>query len=97
MRTCFGGIDTGACNPVRNFRLPDSVNLKPERNQFASRLVEFHPDRDYTLDDICTALGVVPVEADSLTLRPIRLSDDGADDVMAWLSQQGPAAVPTQR
>jgi hypothetical protein len=31
----------------------------------------------------------VPVEADSLTLRPIRLSDDGADDVMAWLSEQG--------
>jgi hypothetical protein len=84
-----GYTDPGACNPVRNFRLPDSVNLKPERNQFASRLVEFHPDRDYTLPDICTALGVVPVEADSLTLRPIRLSDDGADDVMAWLSEQG--------
>ena len=52
-------------------------------------MVEFHPDRDYTLPEICAALGVVPVEADSLTLRPIRLSDDGADDVMAWLSEQG--------
>jgi hypothetical protein len=52
-------------------------------------LVEFHPEREYTLDDICAALGVTPVEADSLTLRPIRLSDDGADDVMAWLSEQG--------
>jgi hypothetical protein len=84
-----GYTDPGACNPVRNFRLPGSVNLKPDRNNFASRLVEFHPEREYTLQQICDALGVVPVEADSLTLRPIRLSDDGADDVMAWLSEQG--------
>ena len=84
-----GYTDPGACNPVRNFRLPGSVNLKPERGQFESRLVEFHPEREYTLDDICTALEVTPVEADLLTLRPIRLSDDGADDVMAWLSEQG--------
>ena len=84
-----GYTDPGACNPVRNFRLPGSVNLKPDRNHFESRLVEFHPDREYALPDICAALGVTPVEADSLTLRPIRLADDGADDVMAWLSQQG--------
>jgi hypothetical protein len=84
-----GYTDPGACNPVRNFRLPGSVNLKPDRNHFESRLVEFHPDREYSLPDICAALGVTPVEADSLTLRPIRLADDGADDVMAWLSQQG--------
>ena len=84
-----GYTDPGACNPVRNFRLPGSVNLKPDRNNFESRLVEFHPDREFTLSEICAALGVTPVEADSLTLRPIRLSDDGADDVMAWLSAQG--------
>ena len=84
-----GYTDPGACNPVRNFRLPGSVNLKPDRDQFESRLVEFNPEREYTLDDICAALEVTPVEADLLTLRPIRLSDDGADDVMAWLSQQG--------
>ena len=84
-----GFTDPGACNAVRNFRLPNSVNLKPGRDSFAARLVEFHPEREYTLTDICDALGVVPAEADSLTLRPIRLSDDGADDVMAWLSEQG--------
>ena len=84
-----GFTDPGACNAVRNFRLPNSVNLKPGRDSFAARLIEFHPEREYTLTDICDALGVVPAEADSLTLRPIRLSDDGADDVMAWLSEQG--------
>ncbi len=81
--------DPGAINAVRNFRLPGSVNLKPGRDSFEAKLVEFHPTRDYTLPDICAALGVTPAPADSLTLRPIRISDDGADDVLAWLSGQG--------
>ena len=84
-----GYTDPGAINAVRNFRLPGSVNLKPGRDSFEAKLVEFHPERDYTLSDICAALGVTPAPADSLTLRPIRISDDGADDVLAWLSGQG--------
>jgi len=84
-----GYTDPGAINAVRNFRLPGSVNLKPGRDNFEARLVEFHPERDYCLPEICTALGVTPAAADSLTLRPIRISDDGADDVLAWLSAEG--------
>jgi hypothetical protein len=84
-----GYTDKGAINAVRNFRLPGSINLKPDRNNFAAKLVEFHPSRDFTLDQICGALGVVPAPADSVGFKPIRLSDDGADDVMAWLSGQG--------
>ena len=84
-----GYTDPGAINAVRNFRLPGSVNLKPGRDNFEARLVEFHPERDYSLPEICAALGVTPAPADSLTLRPIRISDDGADDVLAWLSAQG--------
>jgi hypothetical protein len=84
-----GYTDKGAINAVRNFRLPDSINLKPDRNNFAAKLVEFHPKRDFTLEQICKALDVVPAPADSVGVRPIRISDDGADDVMAWLSGQG--------
>jgi hypothetical protein len=84
-----GYTDSGAINAVRNFRLPGSINLKPDRNNFASKLVEFHPERDFTLEEICAALDVVPAPADSVGVRPIRLTDDGADDVMAWLSGQG--------
>jgi len=84
-----GYTDKGAINAVRNFRLPGSINLKPDRNNFAAKLVEFHPSRDFTLDEICEALDVVPAPADSIGVRPIRLSDDGADDVMAWLSSKG--------
>ena len=84
-----GYTDPGATNAVRNFRLPGSVNLKPDRNNFASRLAHFNPEREYTLDEICKALNVTPAPMESLELRPIRISDDGADDVMAWLSNQG--------
>ena len=84
-----GYTDPGSINAVRNFRLPGSVNLKPGRDNFEARLVEFHPERDYSLPEICAAFGVTPAAADTLTLRPIRISDDGADDVLAWLSAQG--------
>jgi hypothetical protein len=84
-----GYTDSGAINAVRNFRLPGSINLKPGRENFAAKLVEFEPKREFTLEEICTALNVTPAPADSIGVRPIRLSDDGADDVMAWLSGQG--------
>lgn len=87
--TQAGYGDTGAVNPVRNFRLPGSVNLKPNKGGFRARLVEFHPDREYTLPAICAALGVEPGPDDTGGVRPIRLSDDGSDDVLAWLSAQG--------
>jgi len=84
-----GYTDGGAINPVRNFRLPGSINLKEGRDNFASVLVEFHPEREFTLTDICTALGVTPGPTD--TAAPLRaaLDDDGTDDVLAWLSESG--------
>lgn len=84
-----GYTDPGACNPVRNFRLPGSVNLKPGKDNFETKLVEFHPGREYTLAEICDALDVVPVEGVSLQPNSIRLADDGGDDVMKWLSDNG--------
>ena len=84
-----GYTDPGACNPVRNFRLPGSVNLKPGRDAFASRLVSWERSREYTLAEVCEALGVTPGPVESLGPRPVRLADDGADDVAAWLSERG--------
>ena len=83
-----GFTDPGALNAVRNFRLPGSVNLKPGKGNWASILVEFDPAREFTLPEICAALGVVPAEP-SAALRPLRLADDNADDVMLWLSEHG--------
>lgn len=84
-----GYSDPGATNAVRNCRLPGSVNLKPGRDNFAARLVEFHPEREFTLSDICAALGVVPAEADTASIPAIRLRDTGADTVLQWMSAQG--------
>lgn len=84
-----GYTDPGATNAVRNFRIPGSVNLKPGREAFAARLVEFHPGREFTLDQICTALDVVPDEADTATHVSLRLADTGDDTVLKWLSDQG--------
>ena len=84
-----GYTDGGAINPVRNFRLPGSVNLKEGRNLFASVLTEFHPEREFTLSGICTAFAVTPAPADTAAVRPVALDDDGTDDVLAWLSESG--------
>jgi len=84
-----GYTDPGATNAVRNFRLPGSINFKPGRNNFVSTLIEFHPEREYTLEEICTALDVVPDPADTATNVAIRLADTGKDSVVTWLNEQG--------
>jgi len=84
-----GYTDKGAINAVRNFRLPGSVNIKPGRDSFRSILREFHPERDFTLEEICKALNVTPSAVAGDAYKPIRISDDGTDDVMIWLSENG--------
>jgi hypothetical protein len=89
-----GYTDPGACNAVRNVRLPGSVNMKPGRNNFEARLVEFHPEREYTLAEICTALDVTPAEADTTANAPIRLADTGKDSVVTWMNDNGLVLSP---
>ena len=84
-----GYTDGGAINPVRNFRLPDSVNLKEGKGGFKSKLVEFHPEREFSLRQICEALQVIPAEADTAQMQSIRLKDDGQDAILGWLNAQG--------
>ena len=84
-----GYTDPGALNPVRNCRLPGSINLKRGRNNFPARLVEFHPEREYILSDICAALGVTPAPADTAQITSVKIRDTGSDSVLRWLSDQG--------
>jgi hypothetical protein len=81
-----GFTDKGATNAVRNFRIPGSVNLKPDRNKFVSVLSEFHPEREFSLPQIMDAFGVVagPVES---VYKPIKIEDDGTDNIFAWLAE----------
>jgi hypothetical protein len=89
-----GFTDGGAINPVRNFRVPDSVNLKPNRNSYASKLIELHPEREFSLPQICVALQVTPAPADTASITSIRLKDDGGDDVLSWMSANGMIITP---
>ncbi len=84
-----GYTDKGAINPVRNFRIPGSINLKPERNNFAAVLTEFHPEREFSLKQICDALGVTPQDANTANIAKVQLDDDGNDDVLAWMHKRG--------
>jgi hypothetical protein len=81
-----GYTDPGATNAVRNCRIPGSVNLKQGRGLFPARLTAFHPDREYTLPQICEALGVEPAEPDTAEFRRIAIRDTGGDTVLQWLS-----------
>lgn len=90
-----GYTDAGAINPVRNFRLPGSVNLKPEAGGFAAVLHELHEDREFSLPQICAALGVTPAPADTAGFTPLHLLDDGKDEVLKWLADAGLVAEPT--
>ena len=83
-----GYTDKGAINAVRNFRLPGSINLKPGKDNFAAVLVEFNPEREYTLEELCAAMNVTPGPVEAV-YSPVRVADDGGDDVMAWLSDNG--------
>jgi hypothetical protein len=84
-----GFTDPGAVNPVRNFRIPGSVNLKEGRDNFASVLTEFHPEREFTLTEIVTACGVTPGPVDTATIRGVYLEDDGLDTVLEWIRERG--------
>ena len=87
-----GYTDGGAINPVRNFRIPGSINYK--RGDFVSRLEAFNPELEYTLPEICAALDVVPALADTAQTRALRIRDDGKDDVLAWLDKRGNIMEP---
>ena len=87
-----GLTDPGAGGIVRNFRVPGSVNLKPGRDGFAARLVEFEPTRAFTYAALCAAFDVPPsaAGAPASAWQPQHaLADDGGDDVWAWLGAQG--------
>lgn len=84
-----GYTDPGATNAVRNCRLPGSVNLKPGRDNFEARLIEFHPEREYVLDEICKALEVTPGAVEGQGLPSVKIRDTGSDSVLRWLSDKG--------
>ena len=95
--TAAGYSDPYSINPVRNFRIPGSVNLKPGKKGFKARLVEFHPDKEYTLQEICAALDVAPAEADTYSIPTVKLDGAADDPVLHWLNDNKLLLSPVNR
>ncbi len=81
-----GFTDPGAGGAARLCRIPGSVNLKQGRDMFAAKLVEWAPEREFTLAELCAGLGVTPAPADTAEHKSVRVRDSGGDSVLRWLS-----------
>lgn len=79
--------DKGAGEVNRVFRVPGSINTKEGRDNWATRVVLWEPERIYTLDGMMTELGLTPhaklVRESKQNLTSIN------DPVMNWLSERG--------
>lgn len=90
-----GYSDPGANNPVRNVRLPGSVNLKRGKDGFVTKLVEFNKEAQYTLEEICKALDVTPDDVETAgDHASIRLKDTGTDNILEWLNDHNLVYAP---
>ena len=90
----LGFADKGAGGYNRLMRIPGSVNTKPGRDAFVSRVAEWHPDRFWELDELATQLGV---DLENMHVRPpVSISSIGSvvdnaieDPLLTWLSDNG--------
>jgi hypothetical protein len=86
--------DKGAGGYNRLMRVPGSVNIKPGRNGWQSRITEWNPSRFWTLDDLTKMLGLDKVEVKKTQTKPSLtggLAAEGAvkDVMLEWLSASG--------
>lgn len=82
--------DPGVRDCNRLFRIPASVNDKPERGGFRSVLHDFDEARVYTLKSLAKALKVTPVKLDKpWTDTGERPAADQADPLLDWMVARG--------
>jgi hypothetical protein len=83
-----GLSDAGAQCANRVMRVPGAVNRK--RGNFVARLVEWHPDRLYSYEEVCAGLGVTPIEKSAPEPDGTRVLPDGMHDpAFEWLARNG--------
>ena len=85
--------DKGASGVSRWMRLPEAINGKDkyrvDGRPFQCRLVEWHPECRYTVEEIVTGLGLVMAKDKPKTIRVDEL-DDPRDDVFQPQSEENP-------
>ena len=91
----LGFTDKGAGGYNRLFRVVGSNNIKPGRDNFASRLAEWNPTRMYTIEEIAAAFGIdltAPRSAPSVVNQMVTGADVGEasiDPFYDWLADNG--------
>jgi hypothetical protein len=92
-----GFTDKGATQQTRVVRLPGSKNTKPGKSNFISRVMCWHPERAFTLDELAKAFGVTPGVAASgasqAAVGPKTVAEARAyehtDEILAGLDRLG--------
>ena len=88
----LGWGDGGAGGSYRLMRVPGSANMKEGRDEFRSRVVEWEPDRVWTLEELATAfeldLDALPKKSGSRrTATGGAEAMDNIDPLLDWLAE----------
>ncbi len=73
-----GYTDGGAEGVHRVGRVPGSINIKPGRDSFAARVVDWHPERAWTLESLAAAMGVKVAPAKPKPQRAVGKLPEGS-------------------
>lgn len=90
-----GLTDPGAEGCNRVVRIPGSRNLKPGRDNFASRLTVWEPAREWTLDELANAFGVDMLQVrfksivNEARVTDAELQNPVHDPLLVWLTDNG--------
>jgi hypothetical protein len=82
-----GLSDAGAQCANRVMRVPGAINRK--RGNFVARLVEWHPERLYSYEEVRDGLKVTPIDKAQAQGAPHELPDGMLDPVFEWLAKKG--------
>jgi hypothetical protein len=87
-----GYTDPGAEGCNRLMRVPGSINIKPNKDNFVSTITEWEPDRVWELDDLAQEFGI---DLDNLPVKQLRSQSsgseivtlEGVDPMLDWLKE----------
>ena len=86
-----GFTDKASKSVSRVFRVPGSINVKPGRDGFATRVIEWAPDRIWDLEDLMREFGITKPVVSSVRSE-YHVRDDieyPEDPILGWLQSHG--------
>ena len=86
---CTAGFgDPGAQGVSRVYRIPNSINRKPGRDNWQTRVVWWKPELVYTLDELLAQMGI-EIDYHMVAEQPAPIMPEDVDDpVLDWLGEK---------